>query len=418
MPTFKKAGVFFALILFILSLFTAFASAADNLFYPGMRPMSMGGAFVAVADDENGRNWNPAGMMYLPGFDLSLQFQGTLTSDLTETIDLMTKISKAENNGEDIFALDETQQLVDNLSKDQKFGLRAGVAFDLVFPKGRKKKMAFGLGAYLQGKGTLWRKAQGLSLAGPFSMLNDQILYEVNADLVPSFSGAFRFSNVVPTFVKGGKRDLSVGFTVKYALRGKATNEDNPYTLEEIIKGETYEGVKIDMDKEVTDLVNQFEEESLGRSFGLDLGAITDLTDYMRAGLVIQDIFTNITYDTGAIQNEDIPINVRIGTAFYPIKYLRPEAQNKHFNVILSADMDNLNGDSGRRSGFADKLHMGAEMQFSLLSNLLFFHLRGGSNSGFPTYGATLHFFKIQFDYTVYGDEFAEYQNAALSFVF
>ncbi|MBT4055300.1 MAG: hypothetical protein HOE74_09215, partial [Candidatus Marinimicrobia bacterium] len=47
-----------------LTLFSVlFGQQYDQLFV-GTRPLSMGGAFIAVADDANTISWNPAG---LPG---------------------------------------------------------------------------------------------------------------------------------------------------------------------------------------------------------------------------------------------------------------------------------------------------------------------------------------------------------------
>ena len=50
-------------LLSILLLLSPIFSQYDQLFV-GTRPLSMGGAFIAVADDANAITWNPAG---LPG---------------------------------------------------------------------------------------------------------------------------------------------------------------------------------------------------------------------------------------------------------------------------------------------------------------------------------------------------------------
>lgn len=410
--------------LFLLTAFYGFvfvlsASATENIFYRGMRPMSMGGAFVAVADDENGRNWNPAGMMFLPGINLSSQLYGRATKDTMDiigdikykdgelTADLVERIEEITND------LSKIDPLVKDLQSADRFGIRAGDGIDLVFPKVRKKKMAFGLGAYIDGDIDIWIKEQGLPIE-LWELVNDQMLYKMSVDVVPSFSGACRIGSIVPTFVKGGKRDLSVGLTVKYVNRIKASNEKNPYTIQELANG--YRGT------DTADVINFEKEinlETPGTSLGFDLGAITDLTDYMRLGVVVHDIGTNISYNATSIANDEIPMNVRVGTAFYPLKYFYPDSQRKFFNMVVSADIDNLNGDARESSDFTDKLHLGAEMKFSLFKDFLSVGLRGGSNQGYPTYGVTLHgLWVFQLDYTVYGDEFADYQNAAFSVVF
>lgn len=395
-------------------IFVLSASATENIFYRGMRPMSMGGAFVAVADDENGRNWNPAGMMYLPGMNLSMQLYGRGTEDTinmaTDSIDLAKTIQNTPS--EQVLTLNETQKLIDNFASGTKIGLRLGGDMDFVPWKTQKKKMVFGLGIYGDAKTSLWIKEQGLPIGFPLQLVNDEVLYEVSVDIAPSFSGAYRISSIIPTFVRGGKRDLSIGLTVKYVNRIKASNEKNPYTMQELISQERSDGQALDLAKEI-------DMNTKGTSFGFDVGAITDLTDYMRFGVVVHDIGTSISYNTASITNDEIPMNVRLGTAFYPLKYFYPDSQRKFFDMVLSADLDNLNGDARENSDFADKLHLGAEMKFSLFKNFLFVSLRGGTNQGYPTYGVTLHgLWFFQLDYTVYGDEFADYQNAAFSVVF
>ncbi|MCX5751786.1 MAG: hypothetical protein NT099_09030 [Candidatus Saganbacteria bacterium] len=58
--------IFLLILLLIISLFstTAFADF-------GTRPMAMGGAFTAIADDSNAAFWNPAGFAINPGTELS-----------------------------------------------------------------------------------------------------------------------------------------------------------------------------------------------------------------------------------------------------------------------------------------------------------------------------------------------------------
>jgi hypothetical protein len=41
-------------------------------FYRGVRPLGMGGAFTALADDENALYYNPAGLTAIDGLDLGV----------------------------------------------------------------------------------------------------------------------------------------------------------------------------------------------------------------------------------------------------------------------------------------------------------------------------------------------------------
>src|SRR3989338_7925440 len=67
MNRFAKAT--FAFILLAVFYFPGKAPAEElPLFYQGLRPLGMGGAFTAVADDENAIFYNPAGMNNIEGF--------------------------------------------------------------------------------------------------------------------------------------------------------------------------------------------------------------------------------------------------------------------------------------------------------------------------------------------------------------
>ncbi|MEW6087961.1 MAG: hypothetical protein AB1498_06605 [bacterium] len=416
-----KKVLFFLLVLGISALSSALG-AEDNIFYRGLRPMGMGGAFISVADDENTRNWNPAGMMYLPGMNLSFQIQGRASDDVVSSVsdisNMIDAYDEINNDTTDFWSNPKTNDFYEKYIKgwmDKKIVFNIDGGFDLVLPKARKKVMTFGLGFYAKTKTNIWLNQTGLSAMGfPFSLIDDQMLYNINLDFVPSFSGAYKFSSVVPTFVSGGKRDLSVGLTFKYIMRYKISNESSPYNVKELIDGKRADGTVIDLAKDAKNLVDH-----PGSGVGFDIGAITELTDYMRVGMVLQDVGTKITYDSAAIPADDIPMNVRIGTTFYPFKYLYPDSQRKNFDVIISADLDNLTGDARENSDLMDKVHLGAEMKFSLFKNFLSLGLRGGTNQGFPTYGVTLHgLWILQLDYTAYGDEFADYHNAAFSIIF
>ena len=49
---------------FLIFLILSYLNGQNDQLFIGTRPLSMGGAFIAVADDANTITWNPAG---LPG---------------------------------------------------------------------------------------------------------------------------------------------------------------------------------------------------------------------------------------------------------------------------------------------------------------------------------------------------------------
>ena len=73
----------FCLILLIVLLLPAVAAATFNNIGVGARPLGLGGAFVALADDNNAADYNAAGLGYMDGIHLSAthaqRFRGLIT---------------------------------------------------------------------------------------------------------------------------------------------------------------------------------------------------------------------------------------------------------------------------------------------------------------------------------------------------
>lgn len=73
----------FCLILLIVLLFPAVAAATFNNIGVGARPLGLGGAFVALADDSNAADYNAAGLGYIDRIHLSAthaqRFNGLIT---------------------------------------------------------------------------------------------------------------------------------------------------------------------------------------------------------------------------------------------------------------------------------------------------------------------------------------------------
>ncbi|NNG26639.1 MAG: hypothetical protein HKM87_03885, partial [Ignavibacteriaceae bacterium] len=76
--------IFKTIIIIAVCSFTAFSQSSDDNLSNisgaftdvgyGVRPMGMGGAFTAVADDPNAAYWNPAGMIKAPYPGISLMY--------------------------------------------------------------------------------------------------------------------------------------------------------------------------------------------------------------------------------------------------------------------------------------------------------------------------------------------------------
>ena len=96
-----------------------------------------------------------------------------------------------------------------------------------------------------------------------------------------------------------------------------------------------------------------------------------------------------------------------MGTAYIPSKiyYWPGRSINTLNRLTLAADLrDILNTDEKLFDDtFWKKLHFGAEFRWSL------FALRGGFNSGYPSFGAGINLFLLQLEYAFWGDELGRY---------
>ena len=72
----------FSFIGLMLSLI--FAHSQDQLFV-GTRPLSMGGAFIAVADDGNTFTWNPAGLPRLRRTEFTSSYSDLYLMGITQS---------------------------------------------------------------------------------------------------------------------------------------------------------------------------------------------------------------------------------------------------------------------------------------------------------------------------------------------
>jgi len=107
-----KKYIFLFILFLSFSLFAALESGEINRFYRGMRPLGMGGAHIAVADDYNALFYNPAGLnnveewkveFFTLGFGISSQIKNlynnrdNLGGDITEIAGVVEE-SKKKNH--------------------------------------------------------------------------------------------------------------------------------------------------------------------------------------------------------------------------------------------------------------------------------------------------------------------------------
>ncbi len=114
--------------------------------------------------------------------------------------------------------------------------------------------------------------------------------------------------------------------------------------------------------------MNPSSGKSSGKGWGLDAAVLTNPTENIYAGLIIQDIGSYLKWDTG--HSDKLPLDIRAGLA---VKLL-----DKRLNLCIDAEKieerDNV------------KAHLGAEY---LIGDR--FALRAGLNSKDPTFGCSLN---------------------------
>ncbi len=364
---------------------TGIAGAADEsqAFIRGIRPLGMGGAFVAVADDQNAVFYNPAGLTQRQGNLFTLfELPINITNDM---IDFYNFYKDNENDLKNFNNLSASRQAdlinrINNNVVSLKAGLRTGLP---------------NLSYLLSSRSLVWG-------AGLFNQ--EDIRFRFNRSIVPSVTLqgsadviaaapiAYRFSEV--PYLPGS---VSVGATMKYIARGK---------IEEI-------------DKSVLALEDFSPQLQWGKGLGADLGAIYHYDQQWNFGLQVTDVGgTKISYDKVNAEQGNlekpaydglIKTQWNVGTMYVPSKvYFWPGRYiNTHDRLILAADVRDFASSDERVTDatFWKKLHMGGELRWGPMS------LRGGFSSGYPAFGAGIRvpYLGLRADYAFWGDELGRY---------
>ncbi len=385
MTTFKRLLLLLALSLLILPVL---AWGADSAFMiKGIRPVGMGGAFIAIADDANAYFYNPAGITQIQKWQLQIaSLPITVSNDTKELYDWWSENdSELENFDEQSY---ETQVRLINDITDQVSKLKVHLSTSLLNPNfisgpiglRNNLKLNFGVGLY--------------SLIDVRIGMNNGLLVPNvdmigNIDVVGMAPVAFKMEKT-PFDLPGS---LSLAGTIKLLRRGR---------IEELRKS-----------------VLEFDEFDpaiqYGAGVGLDFGTLYQLNEQWNFGLMVADIFgTPVTYDQITSNNiikpettDVINPRVNVGVAFRPknLYYWKNKFLPLKNHWVLAADVNDLTNTDEDLFGasFFKKLHLGAEYQTKMLS------IRGGFNSGYPTFGLGLDLWLLNLDYAFYGEELGIY---------
>lgn len=371
----KKSKVLFAAI-FSIFIFTTLALAEPRSIIMNPRISGMGGAFTAVADDENAMFFNPAGLSRNNVKKIGI---------FTPQISLGDGYTKLLDAKDDLDAAVTDAQTAAVLKKLIPLNVPVGLSFSPYWLGGNYGAMIFG-GGFVRGEilnpVSPRVEAEGyydVTLMGSYSMPVKENFNMLLEDLGAGLS--------VPN-------DLYVGATLKIINRNKLVEKvsaTNPATAVEDPNKVTLN--TSDINKITSSGADEFIDTKSASGIGLDVGVLYNVMENLNASFVLRDI-AGTSFDFGSNLKSHIEPTLTLGAAY---KMAPPEQIADYAgDLLLAFDYDRaLNGGS-----FWTKLHFGAET-----TALKFIKLRLGLNQGYPTIGFGYRTGGLQLDYAWYQEE-------------
>jgi len=317
-------------------------------FHMGVRPLGMGGAFTAIADDQNAIDYNPAGLSRTEGVGLGILSPMVVVSE--DTYDLYKDYDDIDQ--------DDVAEVTELLRKYVGENHHVSLAADVYagFRMGNAGVMVAGVG----------RGRADMTIRNPVYPV-----LKVVADV--DYGGLAGVGYALPN-VPG----LSLGVGVKALNRSSI---DETYTAQDIADddfGDTLDDDQVDGTDASFDLGMIWSREIEGVTW-VSLGL---------AGINIQEM------DFGDARDQKSQYNAGVALTQRFFGFSLTEAFDYHDIT------DNLTGDGSTEK----KLHLGAELEFPIL-----LALRAGLSQGYYTAGATVDFSIFRFDVATYGEEVGVY---------
>jgi hypothetical protein len=329
--------------LFLLVTVTSICAEEYPTLHRGVRPLGMGGAFTAVADDENALFYNPAGLSDIDTLQVGIFNPLVEVSENTPDMINDAQDTDFDDTGE------VTDFLRDYVGEHQHF--RAAL-----FPH---------VGFNIKGYGIM---VAGLAQATLDMDVRNPVWPEAHVDGVTDIGLLAGVGLDVP--IAG----LKAGATVKFISRESL---DETYTATDIAAD--------DFDQELED------DMASGSGIGFDLGVIyrlpfTEVID-LDLGLTVQNI---PEMDMGDAKPLETQANFGLAAT----------KQFAGFDLVAALDYMDLSNSYDEDEDPAKRLHMGAEVRLPAILSL-----RAGLNQGYYTAGATVDFKVVRFDVATYGEE-------------
>lgn len=342
----QKCGTirFKTLIIFMFLILLLTCSQAEAILYKGVRPLGMGNAFTALADDKNALFYNPAGLSGVSYFGM----------------DIFNPIIEISKNGIDLASdagdtdFDETGEVADLLRKhtgDAQF-FRIGL-----FPNAAFRVANAGAMIGLMGQ------------ARTDIQIRNPVWPEAHVNMIADYGA-----------IGGAGLDLPfpgwrLGGSLKVIGRESLSEV---YTAADIAS-ENFE------DRIEDDLQN-------GSGVSIDIGAIYDVPDMTMAdklsfGICAQNLPSMKMGDAQKIESQ-----VNVGTAV--------RKTFGAYELTGTLDIHDITKNATEHSDLAKRIHAGAEVRFPMILSL-----RTGLNQGYLTGGITFDFRYLRFDFATYAEE-------------
>ncbi len=378
----------------------------------GTRPMGMGGAFTAVADDANAAYWNPAGFAINPGVDITGSLLATNRNEsIGDNIASLKMCFETELNpfawiigigAASLFALEGAKYLSDqgilkkNWGRSEETSKKEESLSQKVLESGTEKTVAVGqkvkekaaqvAGAAAQGAIDT-TKAVGKTFVKEFARESAREAY-----WGPWYYPWYYHHYDRPTYWDNrqeegyspqGKAQFAAGLTLLTDKNSIANQNTNFYTLSLATGYE--ERISFGGNLNFYDITIPSPNNIKGYGGGIDLGVLIRPVDQLAFGAVAKEVLTtDVRFENGAIIR--FPMSVNAGIAITPIEI-----------ITIAADLQNV----FKQSNSPQTTHFGVEAR--IFPGLA---LRGGLYDQSKTAGASVMVGPLIFDYAYLGGEF------------
>jgi len=355
------------------------AAKPKQFFLPGIRPLGMGGAFLALSDDQNAMFYNPAGITQrlkplLCFADTTLQTNQTGYELGSYIIDLYLNGTAGLDPAE-LLAYFTDQLEANNYYMRYNIYALSPLNLSLIAPP--MGYLSVGLGAYVSA---------------------------INADFEMQLTG------LLPDVGLSASADSGIIIPIAYDLGEK-------FSIGVNIKGINRNNIDVDMS--LQDLLDMdLPQAMVGFGYGFDTGILMHLGEQLSLGATVKDIgFTKINYtkaieldpaSPGGYNITDLPATVverieptlNVGFAYLFTNEQLPMGDN----ILLVFQYDDLTGrmeevGHGEIVFRPKNIHLGIELSYEIVS------FRVGLNQGYGTLGLGVYLGPISVDYAFYGQE-------------